>query len=340
MLWIEKYRPKRCEDIVGQDEVVRHLVSFADSGNLPHMLISGPHGTGKSAAVECTAQRLYGDDWVMNTTVLSAADIFGGGRAALESDERFVQIYRKDQSLITNFKNIVKWYASIRPFNADFRLVVFEGAEALTFEAQQGLRRIMERYSGTCRFVFLTVQPSAIIPAIASRCLPLFFSPIESGVVRRCLEAILAAEAPGAESPAADDLDLIVCAADGDLRKAILYLQIAVESGAQPDIAEISHSEVGSVAGQAFSALRDRNFDAARRIAESLMIEYGLSAREVVGEIGRAARREYHHPALAVEIARADYLLCHNANDFVQIDALLARIIREVFGEESTAALR
>ncbi|WP_292395966.1 AAA family ATPase [Methanoculleus sp. UBA303] len=336
MLWSEVYRPKRCDDIIGQDEVVRYLVSFADARSVPHMLISGPHGTGKTVAVECLARRLYGEDWKANTTIFSAADLLGRGKSALEADERFALVYRKDQSLIVNFKYIVKWYASMRPLDADFKLMVFEDAHALTFEAQQALRRTMERYSATCRFVFVTTRPSTIIPAIASRCLPLFFAPLESGIVRARLEEILVAEA--ATCPA-DDLDLIVHAAQGDLRRGIMYLQLAVGSGKDLDLAEVSRSETGNVATSAFNALRAGNFDAARRIVESLMIEYGLAAREVVHELRQVVRREYNHPALAIALADADHRLCHNANDFVQINALLARIAREVFSEESTATL-
>ncbi|MBT0733659.1 AAA family ATPase [Methanoculleus bourgensis] len=332
MLWSEVYRPKGCEDIIGQDEVVRYLVSFAESGSVPHMLISGPHGTGKTVAVECLAKGLYAENWEANVSTFSAADLLGLGRSALEADERFSHIYRKDQSLIVNFKYIVKWYASMRPLDAPFKLMVFEDAHDLTFEAQQALRRTMERYSATCRFIFITTRPSAIIPAIASRCLPLFFAPIESGIIRARLEEILAAEA--ATLPA-DDLDLIVHAAQGDLRRAIIYLQLAVGSGGDADLAEVlaevSRSETGNVAASAFDALRTGNFDAASRIAESLMIEYGLSAREVVHELRQVVRREYNHPALAVALADADHRLCHNANDFVQVNALLARIAREVF---------
>ena len=195
MLWSEVYRPKGCEDIIGQGAVIRYIVSFAESGSVPHMLISGPHGTGKTVAVECLAKGLYAENWEANVSTFSAADLLGRGRSALEADERFSHIYRKDQSLIVNFKYIVKWYASMRPLDAPFKLMVFEDAHDLTFEAQQALRRTMERYSATCRFIFITTRPSAIIPAIASRCLPLFFAPIESGIIRARLEEILAAEA-------------------------------------------------------------------------------------------------------------------------------------------------
>jgi len=328
MLWSEVYRPKGRDEIIGQDEVIRYLVSFAESGSVPHMLISGPHGTGKTAAVECLARRLYADNWEANTTIFSATDLLGRGKSALEEDERFSHIYQKGQSRIVNFKYIVKWYASMRPLDAPFKLMVFEDAHDLTFEAQQALRRTMERYSATCRFIFITTRPSAIIPAIASRCLPLFFAPLKSEVVRARLEEILAAES--ATLPA-DDLDLVVHAARGDLRRAIIYLQLAVRLRNDFDLAEVSRSETGNMAESAFDTLRAGNFDAASRIVESLMIEYGLSPQEVVQELRQVIRREYNHPVLAVALADTDYRLCHNANDFVQVNALLARIASEVF---------
>ena len=186
MLWTERYRPVRLEDIRGQDRVIGLLVSCAASGTSPHLMFSGPHGTGKSAAIRCFAERLYGENWEANTSFFQTADLFSQGKKLLEEDERYAHLYQKSQSLIVNFKYILKWYASMRPLDADFKLMVFEDAHALTREAQQGLRRIMEQYSSTCRFVFSTTNQSAIIPAISSRCLPLFFAPVRSdGTYRR-----------------------------------------------------------------------------------------------------------------------------------------------------------
>jgi replication factor C small subunit len=337
MLWIEKYRPARCEDVLGQEQVVRRLISFAESHTVPHLMLVGPNGTGKSVALECLARRLYGENWEDNVSVVNAEDLFSQGKAYLEAEERFAHIYRKDESLVNNFKYIVKWYASMRPLDAEFKLVAFEGAHALTLEAQQALRRTLERYSDTCRFVFATTNASAIIPAISSRCLPLNFLPIENGTMTAHLRHILSKEAPNAALE--EELSLIVQAARGDLRKAIVYLQLTVESDGKADLADISDSEAASITATAFSALREGDYHAARRIVEALMIEYGISGKEVLLELRRAAKREYNDPRIAIAIARTDSVLAHNTNEFVQIDALLAEISGEVFGEESTAAL-
>lgn len=137
MLWIEKYRPKEFSDIVGQDPVIRQLSSFAGSGMVPHIILTGPHGTGKSVTVECFAKAVYRENWEMNTTVFPTADLFLQGKAFLETDERFAHLYQKNQSLINNFKYIIRWYASLRPLDAEFKLMVFEDAHALSREAQQ-----------------------------------------------------------------------------------------------------------------------------------------------------------------------------------------------------------
>jgi len=213
MLWIERYRPEKLTDIVGQDTAVSHLSSFAASGVVPHLILSGPHGTGKSAAIECLAKALYKENWELNTSVFQTADLFLLGKAYLEQDDRYTHLYQKNQSLITNFKYIIRWYASLRPLDAEFKLMVFEDAHTLTKDAQHALRRIMERASTTCRFIFSTTNQSAIIPPVASRCLPLFFSPVDQDSMLSHLRRIRERENSGLYPCTDDDLDLIAQAA-------------------------------------------------------------------------------------------------------------------------------
>ena len=330
MLWTERYRPSRLEEICGQDPVIERLTSFAASGTVPHLMLSGPHGTGKSVAIECFAKKLYGENWEMNTSVFQTADLFSQGKKMLEEDERYAHLYQKSQSLIVNFKYILKSYASMRPLDAAFKLMVFEDAHALTRDAQQGLRRIMERYSGTCRFIFSTTNQSAIIPAITSRCLPLFFAPVNIEVMIRHMKAIRAQENGGAFPCSDDDLELIAQAAQGDLRKALLLLQVALESGQCKNVQGISLSETGTITASAIDAIRKGDTRTAIRQLESLMIDYGLSGREVLFEVRTITRRDYNDPRLAIAIADADYRVGHCNSEYVQIDAF-ATGIRDVF---------
>ena len=332
MLWIEKYRPQSLREVAGQEQVVRHLLRFAAGRSLPHLLVTGPHGTGKTAAIECLAKALYGDGWVENTTVLDATLIFLQGKGSLAADERFAHLYRKDEGLSANFKRIVRWYASMRPLDAEFKILVLEGSHSLPRDIQQALRRTLERYSATCRFILCTTNPSAIIPAIGSRCLPLSFLPLEGPVILDTLLRILDAEAPGRRGDLGEEVELIVHAAGGDLRKATMLLQILVESGKGPGTAEIATSETGNIALQALRSMRAGDFAVAERTCESLLIDYGLSGREALREIHRAVKQEYHDPRIVEILAETDHSLERAGNEFVQMNAMIARIIQEVFG--------
>ena len=277
MLWIEKYRPELLSDIIGQEPVIRRLSSFAESGTVPHLILSGPHGTGKSAAVECFAKVLFKENWELNTSVFQTSDLFSQGKTYLEQDDRYAHLYQKNQSLITNFKYIIKWYASLRPLDAEFKLMVFEDAHALTRDAQHALRRIMERTSSTCRFVFTTTNQSALITPISSRCLPLFFSPVDQDIMLRHLRLIRDQENPKVHPCSDDDLDMIVQVAQGDVRRAILLLQVALEAGRCRDLSAIAQSETANVTASAIEALKTGDLRNAIRRLESLMIDYGLN---------------------------------------------------------------
>jgi replication factor C small subunit len=326
MLWTEKYRPAQFSDVLGQDPVVRLLESFAASGNVPHLVLSGPHGTGKSAAISCFARALYGESWELNTSVFQTADVFLQGKAFLEQDERYSHLYQKSQSLINNFKYILKWYASIRPLDTGFKLMVFEDAHALTRDAQQALRRLMERYSPTCRFIFSTTNQSALIPAISSRCLPLFFSPVSGDVMLRHLADIREREQGGKRPCSDDDLDLIGVSAQGDMRRAILLLQVALETGNCRDLLSVNQSETANVALAALTSLQEGDMRLSIRKLESLMIDYGLTGEELLSEVRTVIRREYNYPELAIALADADHRMQHCNNEYLQAGAFAASI--------------
>ena len=330
MLWIEQYRPRTFGEMVGQERVVARLAQFAEARSVPHLLLSGPPGTGKSVRVECLAAALYGDRREENLAVVNAADLFTLGRRYLEEEERYAQLYRKDESVLSNFKRIIRWQASLQPFGAGFKLIAFEGAAALPREAQQALRRIMERYTRTCRFIFCTSRPSAIIPAVSSRCFPFFFAPIPHPLVERHLLDILDREYGDRVRVPPDTLDLLITAGGGDLRRSIMLLQVAAGARGQEELPSLARTEAGAVASALFSALASGDVPAAIRRAETLMVEYGLSGQEVLKELRAVVKREYNLPRLADALGETDFILGHCNNEYLQVNALLARMAGEI----------
>ncbi|HII40511.1 MAG TPA: AAA family ATPase, partial [Thermoplasmata archaeon] len=125
-IWVEKYRPKTLDEIVGQDEIVERLRAYRDSKNLPHLLFAGPAGTGKTTSAMALARDLFGEDWRQNYNELNS------------SDERGIDTVR------TKIKEI----ARLAPFGGtDFKLIFLDEADNLTADAQAALRRTMETYS-------------------------------------------------------------------------------------------------------------------------------------------------------------------------------------------------
>ena len=172
-IWIEKYRPEKLDDIAGQDEIVRRLKSYVKTRNLPHLLFSGPPGVGKTAASISIVREIYGEGWRNNFIELNA------------SDERGIDIIRHK----------VKDFARMAPLgDADFKVIFLDEADALTNDAQSALRRTMERYSATTRFILSCNYSSKIIEPIQSRCAVYRFRALSGEAIGKRISYIAAEE--------------------------------------------------------------------------------------------------------------------------------------------------
>ena len=321
MLWIEKYRPETFDSLLGQSSAAKQLTAYADAGNLPHLMVIGRSGVGKTAALEIFSRGFYTESPAENTTVLPVSVMFSQGHTYFAENERFAHLYQKGKSVLANFKYIVKWHASLKPLSAPFRIIIFDGAGDLPKDAQAALRRIMERYSQTCRFIFVTNTIASLIDPIRSRCVPLYFLPIEDDVMTTHLRTILDAE--GCEI-SEDMLEMIVLGAKGDVRKAVMWLELAARYGVS-DPLELSQTETGCMADACIRAMVSGDGDKGRQICENLMIEYGLSASDVLSLL-RKSIRAYITPDIALLFSRADIAVRAGQNEYLQMNAFAAEL--------------
>jgi len=309
-IWIEKYRPVRLADIVGQDEIVQRLQSYVRSGSMPHLLFTGSAGVGKTTAAIALAREFFGESWHMNFRELNA------------SDERGIDVVR----------NQIKQFARISPLGgASFKILFLDEADALTPDAQAALRRTMENYAQTCRFVLSCNYSSKIIDPIQSRCAIYRFGPLPPEGIKEEIRRIARAEGLTV-SPAAQEA--IVYVAQGDMRRAINALQgaailstdidekmvYAITSTARPDEVE------------QFLALAIRgDFEGAECVMECLLSERGIAPHELLSQCYRALVRREMDGALKVAfidaIGETDFRLSEGGDSDIQMKALLARLV-------------
>ena len=200
-IWTEKYRPTNFEQIVGQEEIVKRVKNLTSSLNIPHLLFAGPAGTGKSSLAIIIVKELFGDKWKENFLELNA------------SDSRGIDVVRQEVKNFARTKSMGKF---------PFKVIFLDEADALTREAQQALRRTMENFTSTCRFILSCNYSSKIIDPIQSRCAVFRFKLLEKKDIDKVIRRICAEEKLEVEDSA---IDILYEASEGDCRRVINLVQ-------------------------------------------------------------------------------------------------------------------
>jgi replication factor C small subunit len=307
-VWIEKYRPRGLDEVVGQDDITERLAGYVARDDLPHLLFSGPAGTGKTTSAIAIAREVYGDDWEANFLELNA------------SDERGIDVVRE------RIKNFAR--ASFGGY--DYRVIFLDEADSLTSDAQSALRRTMEQFSNNTRFILSCNYSSQIIDPIQSRCAVFRFSPIPDEAVAGRIREI--AEIEGIEL-AVDGVDALVYAADGDMRGAINALQAAAVLGETVDEETVftvtSTAKPEDIRAMVEAALAG-DYTGARTVLDDLLTQQGLAGGDVIDQLHRSVWdldvADEAAVTLLDRIGEADYRIAEGANERLQLEALLAAV--------------
>ncbi|VDB86623.1 unnamed protein product [Peniophora sp. CBMAI 1063] len=292
--WVEKYRPHKLDDVVGNKDTIERLKVIAKQGNVPHLVISGMPGIGKTTSIHCLAHQLLGDAYKEGVLELNA------------SDERGIDVVR----------NKIKAFAQKKVTlpAGRHKIVILDEADSMTAGAQQALRRTMEIYSNTTRFCLACNMSNKIIEPIQSRCAILRYAKLRDVEVLQRLLEICEEEKVEYND---DGITALIFTAEGDMRQAINNLQS-------------THTGFGFVSAE--NVFKKGDIDGAMEKLGELWHQ-GYSAVDIVVTIFRVVKTfdelpEYMKLEFIKEIGFTHMRILEGVGTFLQLSGLMARLCK------------
>ena len=309
-LWVERHRPRSVSEMKGQKAVVDRLKAYSESRTFPHLMFAGPPGTGKTTAALALTRDVFGEGFRSNLLEMNASD------------------ERKLESIRTK----VKQFARTAPMpGTTFKVIFLDEADALTPDAQGALRRIMEQFSETCRFILSCNYSSKIVEAIQSRCAVFRFRPLDAEKVLEKVVEVANSEGVELEQEAAQAIANVSL---GDLRKAITSLQVAASLDSHVTrelIYETTATAPPEELHGFFLACKEDGFQPARRRMKGILDRFGLAGTDLVNQLHRELGGvtfldEVQKLAVTEAMAECDFRMVEGGGEALQLDAMAARI--------------
>jgi len=323
--WIEKYRPRSVDDVSYQDEITAVLKKIISNtnGEFPNFLFYGPPGTGKTSTILAAARELFGPE-LFKTRVLELNS----------SDERGINVIREKVKTFSQFT--ASGHRSDGKPCPPFKIVILDEADSMTSSAQAALRRTMEKESKTTRFCLICNYVSRIIEPITSRCSKFRFKPLSREILFQRLEYICKQEKVDFEK---DSLYTLVSCSEGDLRKAITYMQCAARL--KPDCC-IKSSDILEIAGilkdQVIETILDTcnngSYERVETCVQDLIYD-GYSCIQVISQLHdrlleRADISDAKKAIIFEKIAEIDNNLMEGADEYLQLLNMLTILMQQM----------
>jgi replication factor C small subunit len=238
------------------------------------------------------------------------------------SDARGIDVVREQ----------IKSYAASLPFGGiRFKIIFLDEADALTRDAQNALRRTMENTSATTRFILSANYSSKIIEPIQSRCALFRFRPLSEDHITERLKHIAQKEKVHVD---ADGYKALVYASEGDMRKAINFLQTSSTLGekvTEDTVYKIASKARPKEVRELIDLAMEGKFEQARKKLDALLYEYGLSGEDVILQLYREVINydidQRKKVELIDKIGEYNFRMTEGANERIQLEALLAYLV-------------
>ena len=315
-IWTEKFRPSQFSEVVGQNDIIKRVESLTNSLNIPHLLFAGPAGTGKSTLALIIVKELFKENWKENYLELNA------------SDERGINVVRDKVKNFARTKSLG---------NVAFKVIFLDEADALTPEAQQALRRTMENYSSTCRFILSCNYSSKIIDPIQSRCAIFRFKLLEKKDIEKVIQKIAEIESLTINP---ESTEILYEGSEGDCRRCINILQstASISPSITPELVStiISNAKPKDIKVVLDYALSG-DFQKSREKLLDVMLKESISGQDVIKAIQKEIWNLPIEPEIKVKLTEKtgeiEFRITEGSDPFIQLQSLLASFVLAGLGK-------
>jgi replication factor C subunit 2/4 len=311
--WIEKYRPKKLDEILGNTRDVENLKRMVEQGSMPNIIISGSSGSGKTSSIMCLCEELLGSYKKEAVLELNA------------SDNRGIDVVRNKIRLFAQKK--------INLPEGRHKIVILDEADNMTKDAQSALRQIIENYEKNTRFAISCNLSSKIIEQIQSRFVIMRYTRLTDKQVLEKLRQICTIEnVPFTK----EGLEAILFTSEGDLRNAINNLQATFNGFSEitdENVYKVCDKPHPTVVQQIIQkTLDEKGLNEATKILVNLYNE-GYASIDIVGTFFKVVRDSNDFPSDKVkymyikEISTTHMLVLEGLDSLNQLTGLLARFV-------------
>jgi len=319
--WVEKYRPSALDELISHEDIIKTIRTFIKKDKLPHLLFYGPPGTGKTSTILACAKEMYPAK-LFNSMVLELN----------ASDDRGIGIVRGQ---IMNFASTRTMYNSV------YKLIILDEADAMTKDAQNALRRIIEKFSDNVRFCLICNYLSKIIPALQSRCTRFRFGPLQEEQILPRLEHVCQEETVNITE---DGKKALMTLSQGDMRRVINVLQSCYMA-----FGDVTEDNVYTCTGQPLRSditnivnwALNEDFSTAFSNILQLKTEKGLSLQDILSEVHLYIHR-LELPGqvkiqILIKLAEIEVRLMAGSSEKIQLGSFLSafQVTREMIREEA-----